>query len=235
MPRRNLVLADGEIYHVFNRSIAKEPIFNSESLSKRSVEIINFYRFPQRVRLSKFKTLTATEKDKYTSSINKLPPLVEIYSYAMMPNHYHFLLKQKKEDGIKKFVSNFQNSFAKAYNLINRRDGSLFQNSFKARRIATDEEFVHVSRYIHLNPVTSYLIKSEDLKDYPFTSFQNYLDHDNDTFVNTALLLDLFKSVEDYEEFVKNQVDYQRSLSIIRDLLIEEESSWGADSSTPLG
>ena len=138
-----------------------------------------------------------------------------------MPNHYHFLVKQLRDNGLARFVSNFQNSFAKVFNIKNDRDGALFQNSFKAKRVETDEQFVHVSRYIHLNPVTAYLIKFNELKDYPLTSFPNYVYENKDLFVNTKFLLGMFKSAENYIKFVADQVGYQRELALVRDLIIE--------------
>ena len=221
MPKRNLILATNEIYHVFNRSIAKENIFSSIISFMKPKEIVEFYRFPQKLRLSKFKTLTENLKNNYLLAMQSQSPLIEIYAFSLMPNHYHFLVKQLLDNGLARFVSNFQNSFAKVFNIKNDRDGALFQNSFKAKRIETDEQFIHVSRYIHLNPVTAYLIKFDELKDYPLTSFPNYVYGNKDLFVNIKFLLDMFKSAEDYIKFVADQVGYQRELASVRDLIIE--------------
>lgn len=221
MPKRNLILATNEIYHVFNRSIAKENIFSSRINFRKAKEIVEFYRFPQKLRLSKFKTLTKDLKNDHLLAMRSQSPLIEIYAFSLMPNHYHFLVKQLLDNGLTRFVSNFQNSFAKVFNIKNDRDGALFQNSFKAKRIETDEQFIHVSRYIHLNPVTAYLIKFNELKDYPLTSFSNYVYGNKDLFVNIKFLLGMFKSTEDYIKFVADQVGYQRELASVRDLIIE--------------
>lgn len=221
MPRRKVVLANDQIYHIFNRSIAREDIFSSKTNLYKVFEIVDFYRFPQRLRLSKFKSLPKKLRQKYYAGFQKTYPLVEIYCFAFMPNHYHFLLKQIQENGIKRFISNFQNSFAKIFNLKNNRDGALFQNSFKAKWVETDEQFIHLSRYIHLNPVTSYIIAFKELEMYPWTSFPKYMNKKNYSFVNVDLLLSMFKSREDYSQFVSDQVDYQKKLTLIKDLILE--------------
>lgn len=221
MPRRNLILANGEIYHTFNRSIARETIFSSRTNLKKAIEVVDFYRFPQTIRLSKFKALPLKMQNSYLLNQKDNLPLVEIYSFAFMPNHYHFLLKQLQEGGIRRFLSNFQNSFAKVFNLKNERDGSLFQNSFKAKRMEDNEQFMHVSRYIHLNPVTGYLIEFNQLKDYPWTSFYLYVNRRKDTFINIDFLLGLSGSVENYIQFTSDQVNYQRKLAEIKDLIVE--------------
>lgn len=221
MPRRNVVLANGEIYHVFNRSIAKENIFSSQGNLRKAIEIMEYYRFPQRLRLSKFKALSSEQKSEYLRVLENTMPLVEIYSFALMPNHYHFLLKQLEDRGILRFTSNFQNSFAKVFNLKNERDGALFQNSFKAKRVESEEQFVHTSRYIHLNPVTSYLIEFKDLAGYPWTSFPIYAGGNNNSFINTELLLNMFGTKENFIQFVADQAGYQREFALIKDLIIE--------------
>lgn len=166
MPQRSVVLANDEIYHVFNRSIARTEIFSNKFNLHKAIEILDYYRFIQVLRLSRFKKLTPQLKKDYSDMVIRDKPLVEIYASALMPNHYHFLLKQVQDKGIVKFISNFQNSFAKAFNLKNDRNGALFQNAFKAKRIGNDEQFIHVSRYVHLNPVTAYLIEFKDLVTY---------------------------------------------------------------------
>ena len=221
MSRRNLVLADGEIYHIFNRSVGKTKIFVGMRNLKRVIRLCEYYRFPQKIRFSKFRSLKKEVKEAYFQSYKKLTPLVEIYAFAFMPNHYHILLKQIKTRGILRFISTLQNSFAKAFNLVNDRSGTLFQTSFKAKRVETDEEFTHVSRYIHLNPVTSYLIEFRDLDNYPWTSFTDYRNSMN-SFLNTQLLLDIFGSINKYEKFVKDQVGYQQQLDLIKHIVIEK-------------
>ncbi|MDP3733522.1 MAG: transposase, partial [Candidatus Daviesbacteria bacterium] len=154
MPQRLVVLANNEIYHIFNRSIAGENILalNQKANLTKAFEIVNYYRYPQKLRLSRFKILPSELKKQYLKSFKTAVPLVEIYVFAFMPNHFHFLLKQIQDRGIARFIANFQNSFAKVFNLKNDRKGALFQNAFKAKRIITEEQCIHVSRYIHLNP-----------------------------------------------------------------------------------
>lgn len=221
MPRRNGVLATNEIYHIYNRSIAKEVVFDSSIHLRKSIEIIDYYRFSQEIRLSEFKNLPKEQKESYLLAMKNKDPIVEIYSFAFMPNHFHFLLKQLQERGITSFTSNFQNSFAKYFNIKNERDGGLFQSPFKGRWIENDEEFIHVSRYIHLNPVASYLINFKKLYTFPWTSFPYYVNDTASSFINTNFLLGMFQSRQSYIDFVSDQVDYQRRLSFIKNLIIE--------------
>lgn len=230
MPQRPVILASGELYHVFNRSIAGENIFaqNQKANLNKALEIINFYRFPQNTRLSRFKLLPRELKEEYLKTFNNILPLVEVYAFAFMPNHYHFLLKQKKDKGITTFISNFQNSFAKVFNLIHNRNGALFQNAFKAKRVVTDEQLIHISRYIHLNPVTSYIIEFKKLINFEWTSFPEYTTKANEqtapmwrNFINSGFLLKMFGAKEKYIKFVADQVDYQRKLANIKDVLID--------------
>lgn len=139
-----------------------------------------------------------------------------------MPNHFHLLLKQLQNQGISRFLSDIQNSYAKYYNLKNDRNGGLFQNNFKAKRIRNNEEFIHVSRYIHLNHTTSSIINFEQLLSYEYTSVHCYLKNKNNTLINTKLILDYFKSPQMYLKFLSDQVDYQRKLKSIKEVMTDE-------------
>lgn len=223
MPRRNLVFANNEYYHIYNRSVGKDSIFSSKIALRRVLNRAEYYRFNQRLRLSQFEDLPQESKRNYLESIKNDSPLVEIFAYAFMPNHYHFLLRQQQDKGIVRFISNTQNSFSKHFNTKYSRHGALFCNPFKARRIETDEEFIHVSRYIHLNPVTSYITEFDRLAQYPWTSFTTYMNGEvrSSLSLSTQLILNWFKSKERYAKFVSDQVDYQRKLRSIKHLLFD--------------
>lgn len=215
------ILVTGEIYHIFNRTIAKELAFNTDRNLSKFLEIVDYYRYYQPFRLSKFQSLPyQIQEELILKRKNKLP-VVEIYSFAIMPNHFHFLLRQSKDKGISYFASNIQNSFAKYYNLKTERVGGLFQSSFKAKRINKPEEFIHVSRYIHLNPVTSEIINFEELKTYPWTSFSWYINDQLNLFISKDTIINHFKRIERYVSFVKNQVNYQKTLKKIKKLLLD--------------
>jgi len=186
MPIRNAILANDQIYHVYNRSNGKEIIFDNKKHNDRALDLLNYYRFPHKKRYSHFKDLSTEEKITYISKIEKSVPLVEIYAFALMPNHFHLLVKQIKDKGISKFISNFQNSFAKYFNLKNKRTGSLFQNMFKAKRLESEGDLLNVSRYIHLNPVNSFLIKPDSLINYPWASFSYYPRKNSPDFISTG-------------------------------------------------
>lgn len=224
---RKIVLANGEIYHVYNRSVGDIDIFSTRGNIKKILQLLFYYRFYQKLRFSHFKALSQEVKKLYLNQFLSQIPLVEIYSYALMPNHYHFLIKQIQENGITRFLSNFQNSFAKFFNLKTNRKGALFLTSFKAVRIMSEEQFIHVSRYIHLNPVTGYLLKIEELLTSVLTSFRWYIGKKGkDSFVNTEKILSIFRSKENYKKFIFDQVDYQRKIDKIKKLTLDKNNKY---------
>ncbi|KKQ43411.1 MAG: hypothetical protein US60_C0002G0019 [Microgenomates group bacterium GW2011_GWC1_37_8] len=218
--KRKVVFAEGEVYHVFNRATANEQIFVKKKDLERALDLFSFYRFKQSLRFSFFKRLTDQEKDEHIKNLSNKAPIVDIYAYSLMPNHFHLLLRENSSKGVQTFLSNFQNSFAKFFNIKNNRFGTLFQRPFKAKHIDTDGELLHVSRYIHLNPVTAYIIEYDELKGSNLSSLPSYLDK-KETFISNEFLIKLVGSAARYERFVANQIDYQRKLAKIRHLLLD--------------
>ena len=137
-----------------------------------------------------------------------------------MPNHFHFLIKQLKDGGITEFVSKLSNSYTKYYNTKYNRVGPLLQGEFKAVLIESDDQLIHVSRYIHLNPIASFLVK--DLKNYRWSSYPEFTGEIKDGFCAKEEILSFFKSPKDYEKFVLDQVDYAQKLELIKHQLLEE-------------
>lgn len=145
--------------------------------------------------------------------------IVEVLTYCLMPNHFHLLIKQLKEDGITEFISKLSNSYTKYYNTKYSRVGPLFQGEFKAVLIENDAQLIHVSRYIHLNPISSFLIK--DLSTYPWSSYGEYINNINGI-CSKEQILGYFKSIKDYQQFVSDQIGYAQELELIKHQIIEE-------------
>jgi putative transposase len=224
MPGRKIPLVNNEIYHVFNRGCNRQPTFTDRREHLRAEVAIDFYKTSgPPTSLSKFLKLDKNRQDQVIKILEGNDKLVEIICYCLMPNHFHFLLRQLKQDGISKFLSNFQNSYTRYFNIKQKRDGSLFLDQFKAVRVETEEQLLHVSRYIHLNPHTGFVVKTlEELKNYKWSSFPLYMNGNEWRFVTPQLIIGLFKSSKKYEQFVLDQADYQRKLHEIKHLLLEK-------------
>ncbi|MDP3888893.1 MAG: transposase [bacterium] len=220
---RQVVLAPGEIYHVFNRSIEQRPVFTNKREYKRALQAFDYYRFKSPpLRLSKAMLLETKLREDFFQSFKKEgEKLVDIIAYCFMPNHFHFLLKQKEENGISRFTSNFTNSYTRYYNTKYKRIGALFQGIFKAVHVGNDEQLIHVSRYIHLNPVVSFLVQPDMLDSYLWSSFQEFIGKSQDNFCATEIILDNFSSSNEYREFVNDRIDYGRKLELIKHLILE--------------
>ena len=177
MPKRNIVLANQQIYHIFNKAIDARPIFKHKRELKRAILALWYYHYKK--RLYSLSAYLRLEKILQANSLNQLissENSIEILCYCLMRNHYHLLIKQKRDNGISKYLSDFQNSFTRYYNAVHERRGPIFLNQFRAVRIETDEQLIHVSRYIHLNPYSSFLVKTLDqLIKYPWSSLPTYL------------------------------------------------------------
>lgn len=223
MPYRKTPLVVGEIYHVFNRSIAREPIFLHNKHYQRGLDLLDFYRFNRPpLRFSHYNRLPQSQKNEFLENLRNFDKRVIILAYCLMPNHVHFLFKQLIENGIASFMSNFQESYAKYFNIREERSGALFQSMFKAVRVETDEQLLHVTRYIHLNPLTSYVIKNiEELDNYPWCSFADYMGKQDFGIVDKEEVLGYFPSIKQLREFTADQVKYQRELAKIKHLIME--------------
>ena len=215
MPYRTPQLVDDQIYHVFNRGVARLPIFTDKRDYNRCLETIYYYQFqgpkPQFSQLDRFKDFKFEKNKK----------IVEVLCYCLMQNHYHLLVRQLQDNGISEFISKISNSYTKFFNTKHKRVGPLLQGQFKAVRIESDEQLVHVSRYIHLNPIASFLVK--DLKEYPWSSYPAYINLRTDRICTSEFILSMFKTREKYEKFVLDQVDYAQSLALVKSLLIDGE------------
>lgn len=224
MPIRKIPLINNEIYHIYNRSISSIPVFVSKRDYQRGLEILNYYQFAKPpLSFSKSKKLSIKERAKLLENLTKKGRLAKIICFCLMPNHFHFLLKQIKEGGVSKLIANFQNSYTRYFNIKNKRIGPLFQGAFKAVRVETDEQFVHVSRYIHLNPYSSAVIDSfEKLEKYPWSSFREYLQYNQGRKISfPEEVLNLFQNPQEYRKFIFDQADYQRELEKIKHLTLE--------------
>lgn len=222
MSDRKFPIATGEFYHVFNRGVAKQPIFLSKKDYEQAMLTLSYYRFKKPpVRLSRFKDLSLEEKKKILDNLQEQNDLsVKIVSFVLMPNHFHFLLYQEQDAGIPTFIARFSNSYTKYLNTKGQRVGPLLQGVYKAVRIESDEQLIHVSRYIHLNPVVSLVIKEKDLFQYPWSSLPDFL-NGTSNLVWTDPVLSNFSSPEEYKKFVLDQVDYGKQLENIKHLLLE--------------
>lgn len=223
MPGRLTPLVNNQIYHVFNRGTNHQPTFLNKLEYKRAKLVIDFYRFSNlSTKLSKFLTLSNDDRTKIVDNLRtKNDRWIDILAYCLMPNHFHFLLKQVRDKGISKFLGNLQNSYTRYFNIKNERDGSLFLDQFKARLITTDEQLTHVSRYIHLNPYTSYVVKDFDsLLQYPWSSLSEYLEYKPEI-CELETIMSYFKTPKAYQKFIEDQADYQRQLHKIQHLALE--------------
>lgn len=222
MALRKTILANNEIYHIYNRGVEKRPIFLNRRNYTRFIDVINYYRFANcPIKFSYFKKLASKERKNILKKLeDESKRLVDILAFCLMPNHFHFLLKQLTDKGISKFMAKITNGFSHYFNIRHDRSGHLFQGNFGAVRIEDDEQYMHVSRYIHLNPVTSYLIEIKNLASYKYSSYPEYIG-ESSGFTNVKEALSYFGNPNKYKEFVEDQADYARKLADIKHLTLE--------------
>lgn len=201
---RNPPFVNGSYYHIYNRGVEKRVIFLNSWDYKRFLETINYYRFaPQLVKLSDFR-----RGKKGLKKIESQQELVRIYCYALMPNHFHFVLQQVSDNGITKFLRDVSNSYTRFFNTKYERVGSLLQGSFKARIIENEEYLLQVSKYVHRN---SFPLEMWEGKVYPYSSYGYYLSGEQHPFCETEFILSHFSKSNpalSYQSFVtESEID----------------------------
>ncbi len=223
MPGRQLIIADGEYYHVYNRGVARQPIFFSQRDYAQALLTLTYYLFRNPpMKLSRYKDLSQQDRDSIIADQQKKNDvLAQLIAFVFMPNHIHFLFRQVSDKGIAKFMSQFQNSYTRYLNTRHARVGPAFQGAFKAVHVESEEQLLHLTRYIHLNPVVSHVITRSELGSYPWSSFRDYV-NTSTSFVTRNPVLSAFKSMEKYHRFVLDYIEYAERLHQIKHLLLED-------------
>ena len=214
MPGRSVPLVNGEFYHTYNRGNDKRNIFTQAWDYKRFQKTFYYYQFlGPKPSFSKF---SKSELNLFRPDQNQ--KIVDIICYCLMSNHFHFLLKQLRDNGISTFLSQISNSYTKYFNTKYNRVGGLLQGTFKSVLVESDEQLIHTSRYIHLNPVVSGLTK--DLNSYQWSSNPEYFGGKG-IICSLKEILDFFSSSKKYQEFVDAQIDYGTTLEILKHRTID--------------
>lgn len=221
--KRKFPLIEGKYYHILNRTIGKTDLFPKESYYHRFILLLRYYRYKDLpYRFSTFMSLSPKQQRKLWNEFKKSEKLVKIITYCCMKTHFHLLLKQEIKNGISNFIGKLSNSYAKFFNNRLDRKGPLFEGRFKSVLIESEEQLLHLSRYIHLNPYSAGAVCNvEDLVNYEYSSFKEYLVKTENQFCDKEIILGYFKNIQKYKEFVVNRGVYQRELQKIKNLTLE--------------
>ena len=223
--RRRETLANGEVYHIFNKSIAEFKIFNNTSNFLRIKNMIRYYQIGNMpLRFSWFLELNNVKEkgfnERFIPFSQGKEKLIQIIAYCLMPTHLHLILKQLKENGISIFMGNILNGYSRYFNTKYRRKGPLWEGRFKNVLVGSDEQLLHLTRYIHLNPVTAYL--TENPEEWIHSSYKEYLNSYNNEDERICKYDDILEiEASSYREFVEDRVSYQRELANIKSLVLD--------------
>lgn len=217
MTRKN-PLVNGMIYHIISRSIAKYQIFNFDRDYLRMTNLMRYYQVKEPpTKFSMFLRLRGTQEygvDEYFYQLTKNDEkIIKTIAYCIMPNHIHFVLNQLKDGGISRFMSNILNSYSRYFNILHKRKGPLWESRFKHILVDKDEQLLHLTRYVHLNPTSAKLVKKPE--DWKYSSYREYVNSQNSMKISDFEdILDI--ETEIYQKFVNDRKDYQQKLSLIK-------------------
>jgi len=179
-------------YHILSHAVGNDLLFRSEE---------NYRFFLQ----------------KYVAYIT---PIADTHSFALLPNHFHFLIRIKNEASIEAYFkkkkinkdfatttapdfimqcfSNFLNSYSKSYNKVYRRMGALFVDYLRRVEVKSDEQFGSTVFYIHKNPAHHGICNN--LTDWYWTSYKIFLSQ-SPTIILRNETLDWFGGVERFIDY----------------------------------
>lgn len=147
----------------------------------------------------------------------KIKPIADIYSYCLLKNHFHILVRIKNEIEVRNMslfkndveieklvsqqFSNTFNSYSQAINKRFSRTGKLFELPFRRKEINTQQQLLNSILYINKNPTKHKII--EDFFKYPYSSVGDILNKNN-FFVESREVLGLFDDENNFRIALKN-------------------------------
>jgi len=170
MARRKTQFIQGGYYHIYNRGAGRTPIFHDDSDYKRVLRGMK----------------------EYCLKFN-----IAIIAYCLMPNHYHWLVRQDSDISAHLLPQRVFNSYVKAFNLQYGRTGTLFEGPFKAKPVEQDDYLRHLCCYIHANPVKDGLVTTPDM--WPYSNYLEWMGVRKGSLVDMDFVARFFPDVEQYQ------------------------------------
>lgn len=214
-------------YHIYNRGVEKRKIFldrqdyavflsylkdylserNEKELSEKLAE-------PNVPWVTKNKILRCLRMNNFFKEVTLL-------AYCLMPNHFHFFVRQKGAGAIDKFMNSLCTRYTMYFNRKYRRVGHLYQGVYKAVLITSDPQFLHLSRYIHRQALA---LQGQALQEKQPCSYSEYLGRRKTEWVHPEEVLSYFDQTNpklSYENFVKQNDEGDDQ--VLQKLILEEE------------
>jgi len=228
MPRKNSlkIYVENGYYHIYNRGVEKRKIFIDEIDIKTFLSFLKTYLSPKDVAKLRVQMLDPNlgfrerRKAEREFLLNNFYEKIELLVFCLMPNHFHFLVKQKDSELIGLFISSLCSRYTLYFNHRHKRTGHLFDSVYKAVLVESDAQLVQLSRYIHRQALSVDINKKWRVV-FP-NSFENYLGMRKTTWIHTEEILSFFSKSNSrltYENFVTGGGDDE----IIAKLVIEED------------
>jgi len=175
MPYRGDVFRPGHYYHLYNRGVGGTIIFFNPGNYEYCLQLME--RYSQRQGAA-------------------------VIAYCLMPNHYHFLMRQETDDPLSTFIRVLFNAYVQAVNHQQSRRGPLFEGRFRHVWVDRDDYLIHLCRYIHLNPLRAKLVQSPE--QWPYSDYLEWVGESPGTLRDDAFIQDQFPTPSTYRSFVAN-------------------------------
>ncbi len=174
--RTRLLESSGEFFHLYNRGVNRERIYFSDSDYLQFTDLLN----------------EKLDRDELL-----------LHAYVLMPNHFHLILQQLVPRAMSTLQKITCEAYAKSTNKQRTRTGHLFQSRYKLKHIQDQRYLMHLSRYIHLNPVQAHLVDRPE--DWRFSSCNDFRQGGNNGFVTTDVILAQAGGVEKYWQYLHQE------------------------------
>lgn len=177
MPRLARSFQNFNYFHIMTKGINKEKIFYNDFYKNT---IIKYYF-----------------EDRYDW---------DILAYAIMDNHTHFMVKVENIETLSSIMKSLNIRYSLLFNEIENRNGHIFQNRFKSVPIVSEKQLFECLRYIHNNPVFSYIVNNP--RDYRFSSYRDFFIEKSRPISNEfiEMVVDNFRSEEEFLNFHNERI-----------------------------
>ncbi|MFC1649842.1 transposase [Patescibacteria group bacterium] len=170
-------------YHVYNRGVEKRIIFENQDDYKVFLDYIKEYLSPP----SKEHDVKNLSKRSLVRLPNNYNKKIDLLAFCLMPNHFHLLIKQSNNEYLNKFMQSIQSRYSTYFNTKYDRVGPLYQGRYKAILVKNEEYLLHLSRYIHRNP----LVIDGSMRNW-YSSYNDYIGSTNTPWISKNVILSYF-------------------------------------------